>query len=118
MAKELTFGIIKPNSIKANQIGDIIAIYEKNGLKLTATKMTRISKSKCEEFYAEHKARPFFSELVSFMTSGPAMLMVLSGEGAIARNREIMGATDPSKARPGTIRALFANSVGENSVHG
>jgi nucleoside-diphosphate kinase len=93
-------------------------MFEKNGLKIAAMKLTRIEKSKCEEFYAEHKARPFFGELVSFMTSGPVVLMALKGENAVTRNREIMGATDPKKAAPGTIRALYGDSVGENAVHG
>ncbi len=118
MAKELTFSIIKPNAMKKNSIGKIIEMFEKNGLKIAAAKLTLLSKSKCEEFYAEHKARPFFGELVSFMTSGPVMLMCLAGENAVAKNREIMGATDPKKAAPNTIRALFGDSMGENAVHG
>ncbi len=118
MAKEQTFSIIKPNAVKKNVIGPILTIFEKNGLKVAAAKLTKIPKEKCEEFYAEHKARPFFSELVAFMTSGPVLLMVLSGENAIAKNREVMGATDPKKAAPGTIRALYADSMGENAVHG
>jgi nucleoside-diphosphate kinase len=118
MSKELTFSIIKPNAVKDNNIGNIIAIFEKNGLKIAAAKLVNMDKAQCEEFYAEHKARPFFGELVSFMTSGPVMLMALYGENAVAKNRELMGATDPAKAAPGTIRALYAKSVGENSVHG
>ncbi len=118
MSKEMTFSIIKPNAVKKNNIGGIINKFEKAGLKIAAAKLTVISKTKCEEFYAEHKARPFFGELVSFMTSGPVLLMCLSGDNAIAKNREIMGATDPKKAAPGTIRAEFGDSVGENSVHG
>ena len=118
MAKELTFSIIKPNAVKKGAIGGVITQFEKNGLKVAAAKMTVISRKKCEEFYAEHKARPFFGELVDFMTSGPVVLMALSGEGAVMKNREIMGATDPKKAAPGTIRALFGDSVGENAVHG
>lgn len=118
MAKEQTFSIIKPNAVKKNVMGDIIKLFEQNDLKIAAAKLTVLTKSKCEEFYAEHKARPFFGELVSFMTSGPVMLMVLSGENAVAKNREIMGATDPGKAAPGTIRKLFGDSVGENAVHG
>lgn len=118
MAKEMTFSIIKPNAVKKNVIGSIIEIFEENGLKIAAAKLTRLSKEKCEQFYEEHKARPFFPELVSFMTSGPVMLMALSGENAVAKNREIMGATDPKKAAPGTLRALFGDSVGENAVHG
>lgn len=118
MAIETTFSIIKPNAVKKNAIGSIIQMFEKNGLKVAAMKLTKIEKAKCEEFYAEHKARPFFGELVSFMTSGPVVLMALKGENAVIRNREIMGATDPKKAAPGTIRALFGDSVGENAVHG
>jgi nucleoside-diphosphate kinase len=118
MTKEMTFSIIKPNAVKKNAIGPIIALFEKNGLKIAAAKLVLLSKAQCEEFYAEHKARPFFGELVSFMTSGPVMLMALSGEGAVMKNREIMGATDPAKAAPGTIRKLFGDNVGENAAHG
>jgi nucleoside-diphosphate kinase len=118
MAKELTFSIIKPNAVKKNAIGDIITHFEKNGLKIAACKMTVLSKEKCEIFYAEHKERPFFGELVNFMTSGPVVLMVLSGENAVLKNRELMGATDPKKAEAGTIRAKYGDSVGENAVHG
>lgn len=118
MAMEKTFSIIKPNAMKKNAIGDIVSMFEANGLKIAAAKITVLSKSKCEEFYAEHKARPFFGELVSFMTSGPVMLMCLAGENAVAKNREIMGATDPKKANPGTVRAKFGDNMGENAVHG
>lgn len=118
MAIEQTFSIIKPNAVKKAVMGSIIEQFENNGLKISAAKLAVISKSKCEEFYAEHKARPFFGELVSFMTSGPVLLMVLSGENAVAKNREIMGATDPKKATVGTIRAKFGDNVGENAVHG
>ncbi len=118
MAYEKTFSIIKPNAMKKNCIGDIVSMFEANGLKIAAAKLVVISKSKCEEFYGEHKARPFFGELVSFMTSGPVMLMCLAGENAVAKNREIMGATDPKKAAPGTIRFKFGDSVGENAAHG
>lgn len=118
MAYEMTFSIIKPNAVKKNVMGDIIHHFESQGLKVAACKLVRLSKEKCEIFYAEHKERPFFGELVSFMTSGPVLLMVLAGENAIARNREIMGATDPKKAAPGTIRAKHGDSVGENAVHG
>lgn len=118
MSVENTFSIIKPNAIKKNAVGAIIKKFEDNGLKVAAAKLVRLEKSKCEEFYAEHKARPFFGELVSFMTSGPVLLMALRGENAIAKNREIMGATDPKKASPGTIRAEFGDNVGENAVHG
>ena len=118
MAIEQTFSIIKPNAMKKNCLGDIISMFEANGLKIAAAKITVLSKDKCEEFYAEHKARPFFGELVSFMTSGPVMLMCLQGENAVLKNREIMGATDPKKATPGTVRFKFGDSMGENAVHG
>jgi nucleoside-diphosphate kinase len=118
MAIEQTFSIIKPNAMKKNAIGDIISMFEANGLKIAAAKVTILSKNKAEEFYAEHKARPFFGELVSFMTSGPVTIMCLQGEGAVMKNREIMGATDPKKANVGTIRAKFGDNVGENAVHG
>ncbi len=118
MAQEMTFSIIKPNAVKKNAIGPIIAKFEQNGLKIAAAKLVKLDRAKCEEFYAEHKARPFFGELVDFMTSGPVMLMCLSGENAVMRNREIMGATDPAKAAPGTIRKEFGDSMGENAAHG
>lgn len=118
MATERTFSIIKPNAVKKNVMGDIIAQFETSGLKIAAAKLTMLSKEKCELFYAEHKERPFFGELVSFMTSGPVMLMCLVGENAVLKNREIMGATDPKKAAPGTIRAKHGDSMGENAVHG
>ena len=118
MAAEQTFSIIKPNAINKNVIGSVIQKFEENGLKIAAAKLVTLDRSKCEEFYAEHKERPFFGELVDFMTSGPVMLMALSGEGAIAKNREIMGATNPAEAAEGTIRKLFGDSVGENAVHG
>lgn len=118
MAKEITFSIIKPNAVKQGAIGDIIEHFEKNDLKIAAAKLTVLSRKKCEEFYAEHKERPFFGELVDFMTSGPVMLMALSGEGAVLKNRDLMGATDPKKAAPGTIRAKHGANVGENAVHG
>ena len=118
MSIEQTFSIIKPNAMKKNCLGDIVSMFEANGLKIAAAKIQVISRSKCEEFYGEHKARPFFGELVSFMTSGPVMLMCLQGENAVAKNREIMGATDPKKASPGTIRFKFGDNVGENAAHG
>ncbi len=118
MALEKTLSIIKPNSTLDNNIGNIIGVFEKNGLRLSAAKFTKLSKEKAEGFYIEHKDRPFFGELVSFMTSGPVMLMVLEGENAVLKNREIMGATNPANAADGTIRKLYAKSVGENSVHG
>lgn len=118
MAQQLTFSIIKPNAMKKNAIGPIIQKFESNGLKVAAAKMVRLTQQQCQEFYAEHKERPFFGELVSFMTSGPVMLMCLSGDDAVAKNRKIMGATNPSEAEAGTIRAEFGDNVGENAVHG
>lgn len=118
MAVEKTFSIIKPNSTIDNNIGNIIAVFEKNGLRIAAAKFTQLSKEKAEGFYIEHKERPFFGELVDFMTSGPVMLMSLEGENAVMKNREIMGATNPAEATDGTIRKLYAKSIGENSVHG
>jgi len=118
MAIEQTFSIIKPNAMKKNAIGDIVSMFEANGLKIAAAKITVSTADKAGEFYAEHKARPFFGELVSFMTSGPVMLMCLQGEGAVLKNREIMGATDPKKANAGTIRSKFGYNVGENAVNG
>jgi nucleoside-diphosphate kinase len=115
---EQTLSIIKPNGVKKNVIGKIIDRFESQGLKITAAKLTNLSQTKAEGFYAEHKARPFFSELVEFMTSGPVLVMVLSGEGAVDKNRKIMGATDPKKADAGTIRKDFGDSMGENTVHG
>ena len=118
MAMERTFSIIKPNAVKKNVIGDIIATFESKGLRIGGAKLGMLSREKCELFYAEHKERPFFGELVSFMTSGPVMMMCLVGENAVLKNREIMGATDPKKADAGTIRAKHGDSVGENAVHG
>ena len=118
MAIEKTFSIIKPNSTLDNNVGNIISIFEKQGLRVAAAKYTKLSKEKAEGFYIEHKERPFFGELVNFMTSGPCLLMVLEGENAVLKNREIMGATNPANAAEGTIRKLYAKSVGENSVHG
>ena len=118
MAIEQTFSIIKPNAMKKNAIGDIVSMFEANGLKIAAAKITVLTADKAGEFYAEHKARPFFGELVTFMTSGPVMLMCLQGEGAVLKNREIMGATDPKKANAGTVRAKFGDNMGENAVHG
>lgn len=118
MALEKTFSIIKPNAVKKNAIGDIIARFEKRGLRIAAAKFTKLSREKAEGFYIEHKERPFFGSLVNFMTSGPVLLMVLEGEGAVLLNREIMGATDPAKAAPGTIRKDFADSIEANAVHG
>lgn len=115
---EQTLSIIKPNAVKKNALGDIINQFESNGLKIAAAKLTVIPRSQCEEFYAEHKERPFFPELVEFMTSGPVMLMVLSGENAIARHREILGATNPAEAAEGTVRKKWGDNVGENAAHG
>lgn len=118
MAVEVTFSIIKPNAVKKNVMGKIIGRFEENGLEVVAAKMVRLSKEKAEGFYIEHKDRPFFESLIRFMTSGPILLMALRGENAVARNREIMGATDPAKAAPGTIRKDFADSIEANAVHG
>jgi nucleoside-diphosphate kinase len=118
MAIEKTFSIVKPNSVAKNNIGAIIDRFESKGLRIAAAKFTKLSKEKAEGFYIEHKERPFFGSLVNFMTSGPVLLMVLEGENAVMLNREIMGATDPSKAAPGTIRKDFADSIEANSVHG
>lgn len=118
MSIETTFSIIKPNAIHKNVIGAIITKFEEQGLKIAAAKLVHLERAKAEEFYAEHKTRPFFGELVDFMTSGPIMLMALRGENAVAKNREIMGATNPADAAPGTLRKLFGDSVGENAVHG
>ncbi|MCB0355406.1 MAG: nucleoside-diphosphate kinase [Bdellovibrionales bacterium] len=118
MSVEQTFSIIKPNAVKKNAIGAIISKFESKGLKIAGAKLMNLERSKAEEFYAEHKERPFFAELVEFMTSGPIMVMVLSGENAVLRNREIMGATNPAEAAPGTIRKEFGDNVGENAVHG
>ncbi|MBM4282635.1 MAG: nucleoside-diphosphate kinase [Deltaproteobacteria bacterium] len=118
MAIEQTLSIIKPDGVKKNVIGKIVALFEENNLKITASKMVQLTRAEAEGFYAVHKARPFFGELCDFMCSGPVVLMVLEGEGAIAKNREIMGATNPANAAPGTIRKLFASSIGENTVHG
>ncbi len=118
MAIERTFSIIKPDAVERNKIGAIIERFESQGLRVAAAKLVHMTKEKAEGFYAEHKARPFFGELVSFMTRSPVLLMCLEGENAVAKNREIMGATNPANAAPGTIRKDFALSIGENSVHG
>ena len=118
MAIERTLSIIKPDAVAKNVIGKIYSRFETNGLKIVAAQMRQLSKAEAEGFYAVHKARPFFADLVKFMTSGPVMIQVLEGEGAIAKNRELMGATDPKKAAPGTIRADFAESIDANAVHG
>lgn len=118
MAVEHTLSIIKPDAVAKNHVGNIISRFEKSGLKVIAAKMLHLSKQQAEEFYAVHKARPFYGDLVKFMTTGPVVAMVLEGENAIAKNRDIMGATDPKKASPGTIRADLAASIDENAVHG
>jgi nucleoside-diphosphate kinase len=118
MAIERTFSIIKPDAVAENVIGEIYSRFEKNGLKIIAAKMIHLTQAQAEGFYAVHKERPFFKDLVSFMISGPVMMQVLEGENAILKNREIMGATNPKDAAPGTIRADFANSIDENAVHG
>jgi nucleoside-diphosphate kinase len=118
MAIERTFSIIKPDATARNLTGAINAVIEKSGLRIVAQKRVCWTKAQAEAFYAEHKARPFYGELVTFMTSGPIVLQVLEGEGAIAKYREVMGATDPQEAKDGTIRKLFAVSKGENSTHG
>ncbi|MCK9532411.1 MAG: nucleoside-diphosphate kinase [Gammaproteobacteria bacterium] len=118
MAIERTLSIIKPDAVAKNVIGEIYARFEKAGLKIVAAKMKHLSQAEAEGFYAVHKERPFFKDLVSFMISGPVMVSVLEGENAVAAHRDIMGATDPKKAAPGTIRADFAQSIDENAVHG
>jgi len=118
MAIERTISIIKPDAVAANAIGDIYARFEKAGLKIVAARMVHLSQEQAEGFYAEHKERPFFGSLVSFMTSGPVMVQVLEGEGAVLKNRDLMGATNPADADEGTIRADFAKSIDENAVHG
>ena len=118
MAIERTLSIIKPDAVAKNVIGKIYSRFETNGLKTVAAQMRQLSQAEAEGFYAVHKERPFFKDLVSFMTSGPVMIQVLEGEGAILKNRELMGATDPKKAAAGTIRADFAESIDANAVHG
>jgi nucleoside-diphosphate kinase len=118
MSVERTLSIIKPDAVAKNVIGEIYARFEKAGLKVVAARMAHLSKSEAEGFYAVHKGRPFFNDLVSFMISGPVMIQVLEGEGAILKNRDLMGATDPKKADKGTIRADFAQSIDANAVHG
>lgn len=118
MAIERTFSIIKPDAVAKNVIGEIYSRFEKNGLKIIAAKMLHLSQEQAEGFYAEHKERGFFKDLVAFMISGPVLIQVLEGENAVLKHREIMGATNPKDAAPGTIRADFANSIDENAVHG
>lgn len=118
MAVERTLSIIKPDAVAKNVIGEIYSRFEKNGLKIVASCMHQLSRQEAEGFYAVHKARPFFNDLVNFMISGPVMIQALEGENAILKHRDLMGATDPKKAAPGTIRADFADSIDANAVHG
>jgi nucleoside-diphosphate kinase len=118
MALERTLSIIKPDAVAKNVIGEIYARFEKAGLKVVAAKMKQLSRAEAEGFYAVHRERPFFKPLVDFMISGPVMIQALEGEGAVLKNRDLMGATDPKKAAPGTIRADFAQSIDANAVHG
>jgi len=118
MAVERTLSIIKPDAVAKNVIGKIYSRFESNGLKIVAAQMRHLNRTEAEGFYAVHRARPFFKDLVDFMTSGPVMIQVLEGENAVLKNREIMGATDPKKAEKGTIRADFADSIDANAVHG
>ncbi|WP_129646500.1 nucleoside-diphosphate kinase [Peristeroidobacter agariperforans] len=118
MAVERTFSIVKPDGVQKNVIGEVYRRFEQAGLKIIAAKMVQLTQAQAEGFYAVHKERPFFKDLVKFMISGPVMLQVLEGENAVAKNRELMGATDPKKADKGTIRADLANSIDENTVHG
>ena len=118
MALERTLSIVKPDGVRENLIGEVLKRFEAAGLKVVALRMTALNRKQAESFYAVHKARPFFGSLTAFMSSGPIVASVLEGENAIARNRELMGATDPAKAAPGTIRKDFASSVEQNIVHG
>jgi nucleoside-diphosphate kinase len=118
MPVERTLSIIKPDAVKKNVVGQILARFESAGLKVVAARMKHLSRAEAEGFYAVHRERPFFKDLVEFMISGPVLVQVLEGEGAIARNRDLMGATDPKKASKGTIRADFAASIDANAVHG
>jgi nucleoside-diphosphate kinase len=118
MPIERTLSIIKPDGVGRNLIGEVLSRFEKAGLKVIAARMTHLSQKEAEGFYAVHRERPFFKDLVKFMTSGPVLVQVLEGEGAITKNREVMGATDPKKAAKGTIRADLASSIDENVVHG
>jgi len=118
MAVERTLSIVKPDAVAKNVIGKIYSRFESNGLKILAAKMKHLSRKEAEGFYAVHRERPFFKDLVEFMTSGPVMIQVLEGDNAIAKNRDLMGATDPKKAAAGTIRADFAQSIDANAVHG
>lgn len=118
MATEQTFSIVKPDAVGKNVIGEILSRFEKNGLRIVAAKMIHMTEAQAGDFYAEHRERPFFKELVGFMTSGPILVQVLEGENAVALNRDLMGATNPKEAAAGTIRADFAEEVSANAVHG
>ena len=118
MSKEQTLSIIKPDAVSDNHIGEIVARFEKNSLKIVASKMLHLSLEQAKAFYNVHAHRPFFEELVNFMTSGPVLILVLEGENAIAKHRELMGATNPKEAAPGTIRADFAKTIDKNAIHG
>jgi nucleoside-diphosphate kinase len=118
MAFEYTLSIIKPDAVAKNAVGEIMSRFEKNGLKVVAARMMHLSTEQAGNFYAVHRERPFYGDLVKFMTSGPVVVQVLAGENAIAKNRELMGATNPKEAAPGTIRADFADSIDANAVHG
>jgi len=118
LCAEQTLSIIKPDAVKEHHIGEIISRFEQNGLTIADLKMTKLSKEKAGEFYAEHKGRPFYSNLVEYMTSGPIVVMVLDGDNAIAKNRTLMGVTDPAKAEKGTLRKDFGSSIEHNAVHG
>lgn len=118
MGVERTLSIVKPDAVAKNVVGEIYSRFEKAGLRIVGAKMLRLSRDQAEGFYAEHKGRPFFPALVDFMTSGPVTVQVLEGEGAVAKNRELMGATNPKEAEAGTIRADFAESIDANAVHG
>src|SRR3954452_8233496 len=118
MALERTLSIVKPDAVKKNVVGQILARFEKAGLRIVAARMMHLSRAEAERFYAVHRSRPFFKDLVEFMISGPVLVQVLEGDNAIAKNRELMGATDPKKADKGTIRADFADSIDANAVHG
>jgi len=118
MALERTLSIVKPDGVRKNVIGDVYSRFERAGLRIVAARMLRLTQAHAEAFYGIHRERPFFRDLVSYMTSGPVVVQVLEGEGAVAKNREVMGATDPKKAAPGTIRADLADSIEQNVVHG
>jgi nucleoside-diphosphate kinase len=118
MSLERTLSIVKPDGVSKNVIGDVYHRFEKAGLRIVAARMMHLTQAQAEAFYGIHRERPFFKDLVAFMTSGPVMVQVLEGEGAVAKNRDIMGATDPKKAAPGTIRADLADSIDANTVHG